>query len=365
MPFIQQIVEVIEEFAPVSYQEDYDNAGLLTGNSKADCTGVLLSLDCTEAVIDEAIEAGSNLIVCHHPIIFKGLKRLTGSNYVERTIIKAIQNNIAIYACHTNLDNVMEGVNAKIAEKLGLQNTSILSPKGGLLNRLETYVPVGHEDKVRKALFEAGAGHVGNYDLCSFNLEGTGTFRGNENTNPFLGEAGTLSKEKEIKIECIFERYKSGRVLKALFAAHPYEEVAYAVFSMQNINNQVGSGIIGTFSEPFTEQEFLSHLKAVFNLKALKHTTLTGKPIQRVALCGGSGQFLLKHAISSKADAYISADFKYHEYFDAEGKILIADIGHFESEQFTPEIFYEIIQKKFPKFAIRLSKTNTNPVNYF
>jgi dinuclear metal center YbgI/SA1388 family protein len=365
MPLIKEIIAVIESFAPPAFQEDYDNAALLTGNLKTDCEAVLLTLDCTEEVIEEAIQKNCNLIIAHHPVIFKGLKKLTGSNYVERTIIKAIQSGIAVYACHTNLDNVQLGVNHKIAQKLGLMNTQVLAPKTGLLRRLETYVPAGYEDKVREALFNAGAGNVGNYDQCSFNLEGTGTFRGNEHTHPFLGESGKLSREKETKIECIFEAYKMNQVLNALFEAHPYEEVAYAVFHPQNHHRQVGSGLIGHFEEGMSEQAFLNHLKVVFGLKVLKHTSLTGKKIQKVALCGGSGQFLLKNAISSKADAYVSADFKYHEYFDAEGKLLLADIGHFESEQFTPEIFYEIIQKKFPKFAIHLSKTNTNPVNYF
>lgn len=365
MPSIQHIVTAIETFAPLSYQEEYDNAGLLSGNHTDECTGALLTLDCTEAVIEEAIQQGCNLIIAHHPLIFKGIKKLTGSNYVERTLLKAIRNNIAIYACHTNLDNVSEGVNAKIAEKIGLKNIHVLSYKTGLLRRLETYVPIGHEEKVRAALFDAGAGNVGNYDMCSFTLEGSGTFRANENANPFLGETGKLSKEKEVKIECLFEAYKSNAVLQALFQAHPYEEVAYSVFVMQNANNQVGSGLVGDLKPAMTETEFLAHLKQVFHLKVVKHTALRSKKIEKVALCGGSGQFLLKNAIVSKADVYISSDFKYHEYFDAEGKILIADIGHYESEQFTPELFYEIIQKKFPKFAIRLSKTNTNPVNYF
>lgn len=365
MPLIKEIIEVIEAFAPPAYQEEYDNAALLTGNPLTQCTGALLTLDCTEEVVEEAVQKNCELIIAHHPVIFKGLKKLTGSNYVERTIIKAIQKGIAIYACHTNLDNVQAGVNFKIAQKLGLTGTRILAPKSGLLKRLETYVPEGHEDKVREALFNAGAGNVGNYDQCSFNLEGTGTFRGNENTNPFLGESGKLSREKETKIECIFDSFKAHQVLRALFSAHPYEEVAYAVFEMQNSHSMVGSGLIGYFETALSEHDFLNHLKSVFNLKVLKHTALTGKKIQTVALCGGSGQFLLKNAISSNADAYVSADFKYHEYFDAEGKLLLADIGHFESEQFTPEIFYEIIQKKFPKFAIHLSKTNTNPVNYF
>jgi dinuclear metal center YbgI/SA1388 family protein len=365
MPTIKDITNAIEAFAPLNLQEDYDNAGLLTGNSATECSGALLSLDCTEAVVDEAIATNCNLIVAHHPIIFKGLKRLNGSNYIERTIIKAIQNNISIYACHTNIDNVIDGVNAKIAQKLGLINLKILAPKTGLLRKLVVFVPNTHAEKVREAICLAGAGNIGNYDNCSFNINGTGTFKGNDKTQPFIGEPNKLSIEPEIRIETIFEVQDQSKILAALLQNHPYEEVAYDIYPLENAHLKIGSGMVGEFEKSLSEMEYLTHLKQVFGLKYLKHTPLIGKPIKKVALCGGSGQFLLKNAINSKADSYISGDFKYHEFFDAEDKILVADIGHYESEQFTPEIFYEIIQNKFPKFALRLSKTNTNPVNYF
>jgi dinuclear metal center YbgI/SA1388 family protein len=365
MPQIKDITNAIEAFAPLNLQEDYDNAGLITGNALTDCTGALLSLDCTEEIIDEAISSKCNLIVAHHPIIFKGLKRLNGTNYVERTIIKAIQNNIAIYACHTNLDNVIDGVNAKIAEKIGLKNLRILAPKTGLLRKLIVFVPESHATPVREAIFNAGAGNIGNYDNCSFNINGIGTFKGNDQTNPFIGEPNKLSTEPEVRIETIFEVQDQVKIIQAMIAAHPYEEVAYDIYPLQNTHSQIGSGVIGELDNEMTETEFLTHIKSCFNLKTLKHTPLLNKKVKKVALCGGSGQFLLKNAISSKADTYISADFKYHEFFDADGKIVAIDIGHYESEQFTPEIFYEIITKKFPKFAIHLSKTNTNPVNYF
>lgn len=365
MPKLHEIIRELEQFAPLAYQESYDNCGLLTGHSQLELSGALLSLDCTEAVVDEAVARGCNLIIAHHPVIFGGLKRLNGSNYVERTIIKAIRHDIAIYACHTNLDNVKLGVNRKIAEKLGLVNLQILAPKQGLLKKLVTFVPPTHLEAVRHALFHAGAGNIGNYDQCSFSLEGTGSFRGNVLSNPVLGERGKLSLEKEMRLEVIFEGVRQSELLSALRNSHPYEEIAYDLYQLENRYQDVGAGMTGEFEQAMAELEFLGLLKQVFNVKFLKHTALRQQPVKKVALCGGSGSFLLKNAINSKSDIYLSADFKYHEFFDAEGKIVVADIGHFETEQFTPEIFYEIISNKFPNFATYLTETNTNPVNYF
>lgn len=362
---LKNIISELEKFAPLSYQESYDNCGLLTGNKEQEVTGALLTLDCIEATIDEAISKKCNLIIAHHPIIFGGLKKLNGSNYVERTVIKAIQNNIAIYACHTNLDNVKLGVNKKIADKLGLINQQILAPKKSLLKKLVTFVPTENLEKLRESLFNAGAGNIGNYDQCSFVLEGTGSFRGNENSNPVIGKKGELSLEKEYRLELIFENYNEQHIISTLIQNHPYEEVAYDIYQLENVYQNVGSGMIGELEKPILEKEFLEQLKSVFSLKMLKHTAFLNKPIKKVALCGGSGSFLLKNAINSKSDIYISSDFKYHEFFDAEGKILITDIGHYESEQFTPEIFYDIISNKFPTFATYLTAINTNPVNYF
>lgn len=362
---LKTIISEIEKFAPLAYQESYDNCGLLTGNKEQEVTGAILCLDCTEAVVEEAIQKKCNLIIAHHPIIFGGLKKLNGNNYVERTVIKAIQNNIAIYACHTNLDNVKLGVNKKIANKLGLVNTQILSPKKSLLKKLVTFVPATHLAQVQESLFDAGAGNIGNYDSCSFVLEGTGSFRGNEQSNPFIGEKGKLSQEKEIRLELIFETINESQIVSALKQNHPYEEVAYDIYQLENTYQNIGSGMVGELEKPISEIEFLERLKSVFMLKLIKHTPLLNKSIKKVALCGGSGSFLLKNAINSKSDIYISSDFKYHEFFDAENKILVADIGHYESEQFTPEIFYEIISNKFPTFASYLTETNTNPVNYF
>lgn len=362
---LKNIITEIEKFAPLAYQESYDNCGLLTGNKEQEVTGAILCLDCTEAVVKEAIQKKCNLIIAHHPIIFGGLKKLNGNNYVERTIIKAIQNNIAIYACHTNLDNVKLGVNKKIANRLGLINTHILAPKKSLLKKLVTFVPATHLAQVQESLFNAGAGNIGNYDSCSFILEGTGSFRGNENSKPFIGEKGKLSLEKETRLELIFETINESQIISALKQNHPYEEVAYDIYQLENTYQNIGSGMVGELEKPVSEIEFLERLKSVFMLKLIKHTPLLNKSIKKVALCGGSGSFLLKNAINSKSDIYISSDFKYHEFFDAENQILIADIGHYESEQFTPEIFYEIISNKFPTFASYLTETNTNPVNYF
>ncbi|MDP3556108.1 MAG: Nif3-like dinuclear metal center hexameric protein [Bacteroidota bacterium] len=362
---VQEIITEIENFAPLSYQEDYDNCGLIIGQKTQTVSGALLTLDCTEEVIDETIKNNCNLIIAHHPILFRGLKKINGSNYVERTIIKAIQNNIAIYAAHTNLDNVKLGVNKKMADKLGLKNLQILAPKNNVLKKLVTFVPETHHQVVLQALFNAGAGNIGNYSDCSFSIEGNGTFKGNSNTTPFIGKPNELSTEKEIRIETVFEFNNESKIISELLKAHPYEEVAYDIYSITNKHQQIGSGMVGELDKEMDEASFLAHVKKSLISGCLKHTQKTKKAIKKVAICGGSGSFLLKNAINSGADAFITSDFKYHEYFDAENKLLLIDAGHFETEQFTPEIFYEIIQNKFPTFAIRLSKTNTNPVNYF
>lgn len=362
---LKTIIEEIERFAPLAYQESYDNCGLLTGNKDQEVTGAILCLDCIETVVDEAIKKKCNLIIAHHPIIFSGLKKLNGNNYIERTIIKAIQNNIAIYACHTNLDNVKLGVNKKIADKLGLINQQILSPKKSLLKKLVTFVPSSHLQIVRESLFNAGAGNIGNYSDCSFIMEGEGSFKPNEMANPFSGTNGKLSLENETRLEVIFETINEWQILTALKQNHPYEEIAYDIYQLENTYQNIGSGMTGELPNSMSEKEFLEQIKSVFMVKFIKHTSFLNKTIKKVALCGGSGSFLLKNAINSKSDIYISSDFKYHEFFDAENKILVTDIGHYETEQYTPEIFYDIISNKFPTFASYLTETNTNPVNYF
>ncbi len=361
---IQQVVQILEEFAPPSLQESYDNAGLIIGQKNDEVKGILITLDVTEEVIDEAISLGYNLIIAHHPIIMGGIKRLNGTNYVERCTIKAIKNDIGIYACHTNADSVLNGVNGIICEKIGLTDCKILSPKKGDLLKLVTFVPTKQTLEVRTAIFNAGAGQIGNYDSCSFNINGEGTFRGNKDTNPFVGQSGELHTENEIRVETIFPSYLKGKIISALLKAHPYEEVAYDIYPLENSWDSTGSGMVGELKDPEDEMAFLHRIKETFNCGTIKYTPLKNKAIKKVAVCGGAGSFLLIKAKAAQADIFISGDFKYHQFFDAENEIIIADIGHFESEQFTKEVFFEILTKKIPNFAIRLSKVNTNPIKY-
>ena len=361
---VKFICEFIEEVAPLALQESYDNAGLLVGDSQTEVTSILICIDITEEVISEAIRKKCNLIVSHHPLIFTGLKKLTGQNEVQRCVAKAIKNDIAIYAAHTNLDNVLSGVSGKMAEKIGLKNIQILQPKQDTLSKLITYVPKLHSYGVRQALFEAGAGKIGNYDSCSFNSEGVGTFQANENAQPFVGNIDEFHSEPETRIEVILPDYLKYRVLDALLKTHPYEEPAYDFVPLKNVWSQIGAGVVGELEEAEDELIFLNRIKSIFKTPTIRHTSLLDKKIKRVALCGGSGSSFLLDAINAKADVYISGDFKYHEFFEAQKQILIADIGHFESEQFTKDIFFEIITKKMPTFAVQISDSKTNPINY-
>jgi len=362
---IKEITNYLESIAPLSYQESYDNSGLLVGNHNDEVSKILITLDTTEEIIDEAIKTGADLIISHHPIIFSGLKKLNGRNYIERTIIKAIKNNIAIYAIHTNLDNVEVGVNNKICQKIGLENCNILDAKSDELLKLVTFIPLEHKEKVSSAIFEAGAGHIGNYDCCSYNIEGEGSFRALENTNPYVGEKGKIHYEKEVRFETILPIYLKNKVLNALLKSHPYEEVAYDIYPLQNKLNTVGAGMIGELPNEMSDEEFLNHLKKALNLEIIKHTKFLNNKIKKVAICGGSGSFLLNKAILHNADIFITGDMKYHLFFDAENQIVIADIGHYESEIFTKDLIFDFLTKKFPKFAIQISKVNTNPIKYF
>lgn len=361
---IKDVIGKLENWAPRSLQEDYDNSGLLTGNQQDEVTGVLITLDCTEEILDEAIEKKCNLVVAHHPILFKGLKKLTGQNYVERTIIKAIRSGIAIYAIHTNLDNVLTGVNKKIAEKIGLKKISILQPKKHTLTKLVTFVPKDHAEEVISKLHEAGAGNIGNYKHCSFRLTGEGTFLPTGEAKPFLGSVGELERAEEIRVEVILPTHLEGNVLSALRKSHPYEEVAYYLSRLENDNQEVGAGIIGELEKSVQPESFLKALKTNIQTHCVRHTKLINREVKKVAVCGGSGSFLLQTAIAKGADVLVTADFKYHEFFDADGKIIIADIGHYESEQFTKELIYEFLKEKFPTFAIIFSKIVTNPISY-
>lgn len=362
---LHEIAMMLEEFAPPSLQESYDNSGLLVGDPDLILSGILITLDITDEVLEEAKERGCNLVISHHPIIFKGLKRLTGKGMVERLVIKAIREGIAIYAIHTNLDSVVKGVSATLAGKLGLQNTRILAPRKGLLRKLVTFCPVDHADRVREALFVAGGGHIGNYDSCSFNMEGRGSFRAMEEAKPFVGEIGALHYEQEVRIETIYPAYSERNILAALKKAHPYEEVAYDLYTLENIHYDMGFGMFGELKEEMDANDFLAFLKKTTNTGCIRHTALLGKKIKMVALCGGAGSFLISEAIKAGADVFVTGDVKYHDFFEAENHLVIMDIGHYESEQFAKVLIHDLILEKFPTFASFISGVNTNPVHYF
>jgi len=361
---VKDITDYLESFAPRAYQESYDNSGLLIGEPNLALTGVLLTLDCTEEVVQEAIDRNCNLIVAHHPIIFKGLKKLTGSNYVERIVLKAIRNNVALYAIHTNLDNVHTGVNRKIAEKIGLKNLQILVPKKDTLSKLVTFIPQESVEQVMNALHAAGAGQIGNYKNCSFKVEGTGTFMPTYEASPHIGKANQQENVMETRVEVIFPSHLEEKILSALRNAHPYEEIAYYISSLSNENQEVGSGMTGELEMALEPVDFLKRLKKNMNLSTVRHTRLLEKKVKKVAICGGSGSFLLSKAIQAGADCFVTADFKYHEFFDADSKIIIADIGHYESEIFTKELLGELLKEKFPTFAVNFSTIDTNPIRY-
>ena len=361
---LKQILGHIESIAPPSLQEKYDNSGLITGSLDMQISGAVICLDSIEDVVDEAISLGYNLVIAHHPIVFSGLKRFTGSDYIQRTIVKAIKNDIAIYACHTNLDNVAEGVNLEIANRLGLVDLEILSPKTGILSKLVVFVPDSNKQEVQNAIFKAGGGGIGNYDECSFSGSGQGTFRAGEGADPFVGSIGERRSESEQRLEVIVENSCLSRVIGAMTAAHPYEEVAYDLYPIDNRHQQVGSGMVGSLIAPMNTMDFLRQVKREFKCEVVKHTAVIKEQIQRVAVCGGSGSFLLNDAMRVGADVFVTADYKYHQYFDADGSLVIADIGHFESEQFTIDLLGRILREKFPNFALHFTEINTNPVNY-
>lgn len=362
---IGEFVRRLNQLFPLALQEDYDNSGLLTGNPSAEISGVLISLDCTEEIVQEAIEKNCNVILSHHPIVFKGLKKLTGANYVERTVIKAIQNNIALIAFHTNVDNHPFGVNDKIAQLLELQHTRILQPVHQKLNKIVTYVPSGHLSKLDEAVFNAGGGKIGNYDQCRFAVSGEGTFRPTAGANPFVGTVGEREFTSEFRVEYLSPSHLSNAVLAAIQQAHPYEEVAYEIYPLLNQNPYQGAGKVGELKEALSLEEILNRIKTTFKAVCIRHTKAVGRPIKTIALCGGSGSFLIQDAIRSGADLYLTSDVKYHEFFDAENKLVIADIGHYESEQFTIQLFGEVLKENFSNFAVHLTEINTNPINYF
>jgi len=362
---VKSLLSVIDKEFPFGLQENYDNSGLIIGKPSDKIEGILITLDVTEEVIDEAIEKKCNVILAHHPIIFKSIKSITGKTYVERVIIKAIKNNISIIASHTNTDNLLKGTNKIFANKLGLINQKVLVPKPSMLKKIVTFVPLEYEEKVKQALFNAGAGVIGNYDNTSFSCEGIGSFKGNEETNPFVGESGKIHYEKEKRIETIFPDYLTNKIINALLHAHPYEEPAYDIYSLDNVNTYAGSGIVGNLENEENFFDFLKKIKKITTAKCIKYTNPINPKVKRIAICGGTCMFALKNAISEKADVFITSDIKYHEFFDAENNISIIEVGHFELEHFVKEVFLKIVKKNFPNFAVYLSEINTNPINYF
>lgn len=361
---IKEIISVLEEMAPLAYAEDFDNVGLLIGDQETEATGVLVCHDALESVIEEAISKNCNLVVCFHPILFSGLKKITGKNYVERSVIKAIKNDIAIYAVHTALDNHQEGVNKIFCDALGLKNTKVLIPKQNFIRKLVTYTIPENAEEVRNALFDAGAGMIGNYENCSFNSKGIGTYMGNEHSNPQVGERFEFVQGDEIKIEVTFEKHLESKILKSLFKSHAYEEVAYEIYELQNAHQNIGLGMIGELETPVDEKDFLRNVKDKMLSDGIRHSAFTGKKIKKVAVLGGAGSFAIKNAIQAGADAFLTADLKYHQFYEAENKLLLADIGHFESERYTKNYIVDFLRKKILNFAFILSEENTNPVKY-
>ncbi|GAB7257422.1 Nif3-like dinuclear metal center hexameric protein [Polaribacter sp. OB-PA-B3] len=361
---IKEVTNYLEELAPLNYAEDFDNVGLLVGNYNTEVNGVLVTLDTLEETVDEAIAKNCNLILSFHPIIFGGLKKLNGNSYVEKVVLKAIKNDIAIYATHTALDNSNNGVSAKMCEILGLENQKILIPKKGIIKKLTTFVPVKDAKELQKHLFDAGAGNIGNYSECSFSVNGTGTFMGNENSNPVIGEKGKRHSENETQISILFESKNENAILNTLKNKHPYEEVAYEIITLENTHQNIGMGMIGELPTAMDEKDFLVYLKNKMKTACVRHSELIHKKIKTVAVLGGSGSFAISNAKRAGADAYVSADFKYHEFFKAEKSILLADIGHYESEQFTKNLLVDYLTKKFSNFAIVLSEKSTNPIYY-
>ncbi len=361
---VKDILKEIERIAPLPLQENYDNSGVQVGDVNQPATGALLCLDITEEIIDEAIDKGCNLIISHHPLAFKPFKSLTGKNYIERCMIKACKYDMVIYAAHTNLDNAPGGVSYKLAGLIGLQNVRTLSPQSDGLIKLVTFVPLNYAETVRQALFQAGAGHIGKYDSCSFNGVGEGTFRGESDTHPFVGKSGELHTETEVRIETILPHFRKAAVIRALLSVHPYEEPAFDLYALQNDWHQAGSGVVGELPAPEDPVSFLTRIKKTLQLSCIKHSVLPEKPVREVALCGGSGAFLVNEAIAYGADIFITGEAKYNDFFDVEDRIILATIGHYESEVCTKEIFYNIISKKFPTFAVHFSNINSNPVDY-
>lgn len=362
---VKEVTGILETLAPAAYAEDFDNVGLLVGDPESEVKGILITLDTLETVVDEALTKNCNLIVSFHPILFSGLKKITGATYVERTVMKALKHGIAIYAIHTALDNAWQGVNARLAEVLGLQKREILIPQKGNLRKLTTYVPEENAGSLRDALFEAGAGHIGNYSHCSFGVGGTGSFKAGEGTTPAKGTVGKVHFENEVQLQLVYPRDREKKVLETLFEKHPYEEVAYEIFPLENNHPRIGMGMTGVLPEVMDEEAFLAMVQNQLGVPVIRHSALLGKHVRKIAVLGGSGAFAIARAKAAGADVLLTSDIKYHQFFEAEGKLLLMDVGHFESEQFTKNLLHDYLTKKIPNFAISLSESITNPIKYY
>ncbi len=362
---IGHITAALEQYAPFQLQEDFDNCGLIIGSPAHECSGVLVSVDVTTAVVKEAIESGCNLIVAHHPLLFKGIKRLNGLSPVEQAVKLALCHDIAVYACHTCLDNAAEGVSHMMAAKLGLEVVKVLEPKRGTLTALSVCVPAESADELRLALFEAGAGSIGDYDSCSFAVTGMGTFRPLDGAEPYSGKVGSQYIGEEVRLDLVLPSYLQNSVEKALVEVHPYEEPAYQFFPMLNGSRHLGLGAVGNLAHALTPDELVAHVKSVFQSPVARCSAYPADSIiRRVAVCGGAGSSLIPKAIAAGAQAIVTSDTRYHDFVDYANTILIVDIGHHESENCTKDIFYHIITKKFPNFAVRYANADINPINY-
>ncbi|MDR1792138.1 MAG: Nif3-like dinuclear metal center hexameric protein [Bacteroidales bacterium] len=363
MTKISEVIQFLEEWAPPCYQESFDNSGFLIGNKNSELKKGLVCLDLTQAVMKEAIAGGFNLIISHHPFIFTPLKQITGQTNAQKIAALAIKNDIAVYAVHTNLDNVYNGVNQTIAEKIGLQNCQILSPMANNLKKLVVFVPIEQATTVREALFNAGAGAIGKlYDRCSFNVTGVGTFRPGINAEPFVGEIEQFTVTNEVRLEVVFPQHIENKVISKLLAVHPYQEPAFDIISLSQCNPLIGAGMIGELPNAEKTVEFLQNLKQKMQLEVIKHGYLNKKEVKKVAFCGGSGSFLIPNAVAQKADIFISSELKHNQFLDHRDEIILVDIGHFESEIFIKNAIFSKLIKKFSNFAEAL--TEKNPVYY-
>ena len=361
---VKDVIDHLDEFAPLCYAEEFDNVGLIIGDYNQKVKGILVTLDSTEIVVEEAIKKKCNLIISFHPIIFNDLKSITKKNYVDRVIHKAIKNDIAIVAIHTALDNSIIGVNSTICKRLKIKDSKILIPKEKTIKKLTTYIPYKNVERLKSEIFKIGGGSIGKYENCSFSYEGMGSFKGNEQSSPKIGEKLKFTEVKEICVNITFLKHLEQRIINVLKDNHPYEEIAYEIITLDNYNQNIGMGMIGNLDKPMQENNFISFVKKQMKSSSIKHSKRLGKKIQKVAVLGGSGSFGIENAINSGADAYVTSDLKYHDYFRAEDKLLLLDIGHYESEQFTKKLMFDFLTKKIPNFAIVLSKTNTNPIKY-